>query len=88
MAEIDLIQQRIAETHARFRQANEQIEAAAHTLDVVGKVPFICECADPECMETVRLHREEYEDVREHLAASSLHPAMLQRRWRRGPASS
>jgi len=32
MAEIDLIQQRIAETHARFRQANEQIEAAAHTL--------------------------------------------------------
>jgi hypothetical protein len=66
MAEIDLIQQRIAETHARFRQANEQIEAAAHTLDAVGKVPFICECADPECMETVRLDREEYEDVRDH----------------------
>jgi hypothetical protein len=66
MAEIDLTQQRIAESHARFRRANKHIEAAAHTLDVVGAVPFICECADPECMETVRLDREEYGDVREH----------------------
>jgi len=29
-------------------------------------IPFICECAKPECMELVRLTMNEYEDVRQH----------------------
>jgi len=65
MTEIALIQ-RIAETEADFRQANEQIEVAAHNMVLIGKVPFICECSDPDCIEIVRLDLEEYEDVREH----------------------
>jgi hypothetical protein len=35
-------------------------------MSLAGRVPFICECSDPTCMEIVRLDFDEYEDVRQH----------------------
>jgi hypothetical protein len=66
MAETELTQERIAENQATFRVANERIEATADQMNLAGRVPFICECCDPTCMEIVRLNLDEYEDVRQH----------------------
>jgi hypothetical protein len=62
----DLTPERIALNQIAFRQANEQIEAAADRMGLIGRVPFICECADPSCTEIVRLSNEAYEEVRQH----------------------
>ena len=59
-----LLEERIAKNDATFRRANERISAAAETFGVDMAVPFVCECADPECSEIVRLKLEEYEDIR------------------------
>jgi hypothetical protein len=59
-----LLEERIARNDATFRRANERISAAAETYGVDMPVPFVCECADPECSEVVRLNLEEYEEVR------------------------
>jgi hypothetical protein len=54
----------IALIAVRFRSANEQIEEKAFALGADGQVPFLCECADPECTEVVLLSLREYERVR------------------------
>jgi hypothetical protein len=59
-----LTQERIAENDATFRDANERIRAAAVDYGVETAVPFICECADPKCVEIVRLVVDDYERVR------------------------
>jgi hypothetical protein len=56
---------RIAENQSRFREANEQIEAAADAMSLVGQIPFLCECPRPECTEITRLSLEEYEEIRQ-----------------------
>ena len=56
--------ERIARNDAVFRKANEEIREAAERLDVDMKVPFICECADPNCRTILRLTLEEYRAVR------------------------
>ena len=57
-----LTAERIAENDARFREANERIREVAveHGIETV---PFICECADPECVAIVRLRLDD-EQVR------------------------
>jgi hypothetical protein len=55
MAATDLTKERIAENQASFREANEKIEATAYTVELPGRVPFICECFDATCMEIIRL---------------------------------
>ena len=59
------MQERIARNDSTFRDANEQIRAAAdrHGVDDIA-IPFICECADPTCQEIVRLTRDQYGEVR------------------------
>ena len=57
---------RIAENEVMFRAANERIESEAHSADMFfTPVPFLCECPDVSCTETVRLTLEEYEEIRE-----------------------
>jgi hypothetical protein len=56
--------ERVARNDAIFRDANEGIRSAAADYDVMGQVPFICECADPTCTEIIRLDVTEYEQVR------------------------
>jgi hypothetical protein len=60
----DLTLERIALNQARFRAANERIEASAEAMGLLGAVPFICECADLTCDEIVRLSLQRYEEVR------------------------
>ena len=58
--------EKIARNNSIFRDANDQIDAAAeaHRLDRDRPAPFICECSDSRCMKIVRLTLEEYEHVR------------------------
>ena len=35
-------------------------------MQIVGTLPFICECADRGCLEIVHLTSEGYEEVRQH----------------------
>ena len=64
-----------AENEATFREANEAIRAAERELDPpLERVPYLCECDDVCCRETIRLTAEEYERIREdggHVRRSS-----------------
>jgi hypothetical protein len=61
----DLItQERVARNEALFREANEGIQEAASTYDVLTRIPFICECADGSCRELIVLSMDEYEEIR------------------------
>jgi hypothetical protein len=59
---------KLALNQSAFRSANERIERAAqsHRFEASQGVPFLCECADPDCHETVMLSLAEYEAVRVH----------------------
>ena len=55
-----------AENEATFREANERIRATERELDPpLELVPYLCECDDVTCRETIRLAAPEYERVRE-----------------------
>ena len=57
--------QRAAANEARFRAANEEIEAKVLQLDLREQpTPYLCECDDRDCVEVVRLTADEYEQVR------------------------
>jgi hypothetical protein len=61
----DLVtQERVARNDAIFREANEGIQEAASTYDVLEQIPFICECADGKCRELLVLSMDEYEEIR------------------------
>lgn len=55
-----------AENEAAFREANEAIRTAERELDPpLDRVPYICECDDVRCRETIRLTAAEYERIRD-----------------------
>ena len=60
----EVIAERVARNDATFRAANEQIKEKAEELQIDRLVPFLCECADPNCREIVTLPLGEYRDVR------------------------
>ena len=64
MAKAELTAERVAKNDAIFREANEGIEEAARRYSIDGGIPFLCECAEPSCMEILRLELAEYEAVR------------------------
>jgi hypothetical protein len=57
-------QERYVRNESLFRQVNERIADVNDDFDVEGQTEFLCECGREECLETVRLSREEYERVR------------------------
>jgi hypothetical protein len=59
-----LVEERIALNNAAFRNANERIGAAAGVYGVDMPVPFICECANRDCSEIIRLDLDDYEEIR------------------------
>jgi hypothetical protein len=61
--EPDPVARRVAENQSRFREANEDINAIAQQADL-PRIPFVCECANPRCVEILRLSRAEYEAIR------------------------
>ncbi len=55
----------IARNDAIFREANEEIRSKAEEYGVQdGVLPFLCECATPDCLEILRLGLDTYENVR------------------------
>ena len=49
-----------------FREANDQIrDLAVHKLEVRSNelTRYLCECADPACVETIELTVDEYDEV-------------------------
>jgi hypothetical protein len=50
-----------ARNQALFREVNERIEQLAEDA---AHPEFLCECADPDCVETLQLSIAEYESVR------------------------
>lgn len=56
--------ERVAMIEVTFRRANEMISEAAKRAPVRGRIPFICECGNRTCLETVRLTAVDYEAVR------------------------
>jgi hypothetical protein len=56
--------ERIAENQSRFREANERIEQTAESMQLVGPIPFVCECPTPGCTELVRISLVDYESIR------------------------
>src|SRR5437763_4804328 len=58
-------QERLARNEAFFRELNERIREAAGRHGADGHIyEFICECADPSCLERIQLTISEYERVR------------------------
>ena len=62
-SDMDHLAARVAMNQARFREANEEIEPRAMVAGV-EMVPFICECAEPNCTKIIRVTTREYETVR------------------------
>jgi hypothetical protein len=60
----ELTLERIAKNQSTFREANEKIDAIAEQTGLEEAIPFICECADLDCMEIVRLRLDEYAVIR------------------------
>lgn len=52
------------ENEGVFRAANERLKDRLAGLEENGKVPFICECSDANCLQVVELPMPTYEDVR------------------------
>jgi hypothetical protein len=54
-----------AANEATFREANERIRRTQRELGLPGdRVPFLCECDDPQCRVPILLTEGEYERVR------------------------
>ena len=48
----------------RFRAANARLrDAVEEQVPASGRVPFLCECADDDCLGTVEVTLEEWESV-------------------------
>ena len=61
----DVSEARIERNNRIFREANEKIRASADRYAAeLERIPFICECANPNCMKILRLTREQYGEVR------------------------
>jgi hypothetical protein len=64
-----------AENEATFREANEQIRAVERALNPpLERVPYVCECDDVRCRETIPLTAHEYEGIRRDGATFAIRP--------------
>jgi hypothetical protein len=56
---------RAARNQALYREVNERVKEVNEAFDALSQVgEWICECARPECSDTIVLSHEEYELVR------------------------
>jgi hypothetical protein len=61
----DLRADRAARNEALFRRVNERVEEVNRAFDpILDDADFVCECADVECMDRIRMTLEAYEAVR------------------------
>jgi hypothetical protein len=66
--------QRVRENEETFSKANEQIRASAEHYDFDEPVPFLCECSEITCTESVRLSLTNYREARARAEAFILLP--------------
>jgi hypothetical protein len=52
------------ENEALFRAANERLKNQLSSLQEGGRIPFVCECSDADCMDVVDVPLATYEEVR------------------------
>lgn len=60
-------ERRRAQNELLFRELNERLREVAERTGILagaGDAAFLCECADPDCTQRLRLTREEYEEAR------------------------
>jgi hypothetical protein len=68
-------EERLAKNEAFFRELNERIREAVGRQDSDGHIyEFICECADPSCLERIAMTVPEYEHIRAEPARFVLAP--------------
>jgi hypothetical protein len=65
-----------AHTEALFRDVNERIAESAQRFEA-DSTQFVCECADPSCVDRVEATLDEYEEVRSDGATFMLTPGHL-----------
>lgn len=65
--------ERLALNEALFRDVNERIAESADRFGA-DQTEFVCECADPNCTERVRVTLAEYERVRSNPTTFILAP--------------
>jgi hypothetical protein len=59
------VAERIAENNAAFREANDKIRDRANEYrPEMERIPFLCECPRPDCVEIVRMTLAEYGELR------------------------
>jgi hypothetical protein len=56
----DLTRRRLKHNEAVFRAVNEEIDELSRN----GTSPYVCECAQVSCTETIQLTRVEYRRIR------------------------
>src|SRR3954454_4892408 len=56
--------EKAASNESRFREANERIEEVVEQYGLRQPLPLLCECADPECTQLVRMRHDQYLHVR------------------------
>jgi hypothetical protein len=56
--------ERIGRNDAIFREANERIADVADDAELEESAPFLCECADQNCTEIVRMSAHAYAAIR------------------------
>ena len=61
----DPAQSRVRENEETFARANDEIRASAERYEFRQLVPFLCECSEPACLETIRLSLEGYREARD-----------------------
>jgi hypothetical protein len=58
---------RLTENQKLFRSANERLEEAVEaSVSEEQHIPFLCECADDDCLGRVEMTLAEYSAVRAH----------------------
>ena len=59
-------QARFGHNQSLFRAVNERVETLAGNGAAQGSVPFLCECANPDCDSQLDLSLAEYEAIRQN----------------------
>jgi hypothetical protein len=78
MSESDLRQERAARNEALFRRVNERVEEVNRAFDtILDDADFVCECADVDCIEKIRMTLPEYEALRSEATRFAVKPGHL-----------
>jgi hypothetical protein len=74
----DVRAERAARNEALFRRVNERVEEVNKAFDsILEDADFVCECADVDCMDRIRMTLPEYEALRSDPTHFAVKPGHL-----------